>query len=47
LITSYSRQIPFSPELHGNAEIITRNTTILQKVFNKLRNVSERVNPSE
>jgi hypothetical protein len=44
LVTSYARTIPFSPELKGKVEIITKNTTILQKLFNKMRKFSDRVN---
>lgn len=40
LKTSYRRSIPYSPELKGRAEIIIKNTTLLQKVFYKIRQIT-------
>lgn len=37
LKTSYSKQIDYKPEMGGNAEIVTENHSVLDRVFNKFR----------
>ncbi len=37
LITNYGRELPFSQQMNGTAEIITENISILGRLFNPLR----------
>lgn len=47
LLTSYQQKIPFTPELQGQARIVTKNTRIIEKIFNKFRRYSEEVASAE
>jgi multidrug resistance efflux pump len=37
LVTNYGKELPFSQQMNGTAEIITENISILQRLFNPLR----------
>lgn len=39
LTTSYHHNIKYTPEMQGNAEIITEDLRLLERVFNKFRKV--------
>jgi multidrug resistance efflux pump len=37
LVTNYGKELPFSQQMNGTAEIITENISILERLFNPLR----------
>ncbi len=39
LITSYKKQIDYTPEMSGTAEIITEDLRLLDRIFNKFRKI--------
>lgn len=39
LKTSYQRELPFDKELRGNAEIVTEDLRLIERVFNQLRSL--------
>jgi len=39
LITNYGKELPFSQQMNGTAEIVTENISILERLFNPLRAV--------
>lgn len=42
LITSYGQKIPFQYELSGNAEIITEDQRLIERIFNQFKTVFDR-----
>ncbi|HSU12858.1 HlyD family secretion protein [Longimicrobium sp.] len=39
LVTNYHREIPFRQEMRGQAQIVTRDLRLLERVFNQLRDL--------
>ncbi|MNR16356.1 hypothetical protein D3C85_1329560 [compost metagenome] len=39
LKTSYQRDLPFDKELRGNAEIVTEDLRLIERIFNQLRSL--------
>ena len=42
LITTYKKEITFTPEMTGTAEIITEDLRLLERIFNKFRKVLDK-----
>ena len=42
LITTYKKEITFTPEMTGTAEIITEDLRLLDRIFNKFRKVLDK-----
>ena len=42
LITSYKKNIRYTPEMNGTAEIITKDLRLLERIFNKFREVLDK-----
>ncbi len=43
LVTSYNRELPASPEMHGMAEIITDDIRLIERFLMPLRKISDKV----
>lgn len=44
LTSTYNKQLVFKQEMQGRAEIITEDKRLIERVFNQLRNIIDRVN---
>ncbi|GAA0891045.1 HlyD family efflux transporter periplasmic adaptor subunit [Fulvivirga kasyanovii] len=44
LNSTYNKQLDFKQEMQGTAEIITKDKRLIERVFNQLRNIIDRVN---
>ena len=44
LMSTYKRELVFRQEMQGTAEIITEDKRLIERVFNQLRNIIDRVN---
>ncbi|ELR69217.1 putative hemolysin secretion transport system membrane protein [Fulvivirga imtechensis AK7] len=44
LVSTYKKELAFKQEMQGTAEIITEDKRLIERVFNQLRNIIDRVN---
>jgi HlyD family secretion protein len=42
LLTSYGKELEFSPEMQGSAEIITENIRLLERIFKPIKSLLKR-----